>query len=360
MNKPSQVLLRLNSVRYPNAPRLWWQKTAHLQQLFTCVHEAKLWSNFAYYGKDGSRRLRKLRSRDELLSASRAWKPGLYTIQTDSSADPTFQLGLSLAPGMMRVRFFVGGADLDERRSTILDQFIDLTVRLHTALHDIALFGPEIRVDLLDFPYPRVRPPRETDFWFPGSAVNFLSKKFQREIDYGDPEAIAKMLKAPMPEGTQRLDKGDLLIFRWVDDLFEGTYVAERLSLQEQWFVKVLNSPIDSSYNEAGDYHEAPSALVKKPPLTFYDPMSETGYKAVVLSPDSSMDEELFGEIAAWVRDGTLPDGTPLHQLILILPSREAALRIHERAMAIGVAAVYYTDDQGRWWNPFPPGLWIE
>jgi hypothetical protein len=356
MDKPTKVMLRLETIQFQDAPRVWWKKTSYLGQALECIRQSGLWLDFAYYGEDGSKRLKSFRSAEQLADAAKSWDPGMYVVQKEQTGDGTCKLTLVLRPGGLGLRLLLSGPDLDALRETAIDQFIDLTSCLHKAFADFALFGPRLGVEILDFPFPRVRPQRRKPPWTFGNAVDFITKKHHESSSAVKPEDVERLLKAPMPAGTRRLVKGGLVILRWVDNLNDGKDVAERRSLQEQWFVNVLNAPVDSDRNEHGDYLEAPLSKQKKPPLTFYDPTYEAGYKAVTLDRSSGVDEELFDEMATWVQSRQLPDRTPLRELHLILPDRESALRVRDRATKIGVDNVYYTDDEGGLWNPFPPG----
>lgn len=358
MKKPSLVMLRLDSLRF-EPPRAWWKEGDPLGRIFACARAADLWLDFDHVVK-GSGRPKHFDSEQELAASIVAGAPARYTIQPGKSEEPDCHLTLDIKSLWLRLRFHVGGALLDSLRDTLLDRFISLSTRIHDDFHDTALLGPGLAVEIHEPDFPRIRPPREPGFWVYGDAVDFICRKFHEESPKGKPEDARRMLAAPMPAGTKRIEVGDLVIFRWVDTLRDGDHVAARRALQEQWLVNVLNPPISSGYNEAGDRLEVPLSAESKPPLTFYDSTFQAGYKATALAPDGSADEELFDELAQWISSRQLPDGTPLTQLNLILPNRDSALRVRERASAIGVNNVYYADNEGRWWNPFPPGLWRE
>ncbi len=108
--------------------------------------------------------------------------------------------------------------------------------------------------------------------------------------------------------------------------------------------------------NPPGDEEVPTHGFAPHPPLTLYDPVSRHGYKVVAASKDGRVPAGALAEIAAWVEAGRLPDGTPLEAVGIILPAREAALKIREQARAAGVSRVVYTDNKRTLWDPFPPG----
>jgi hypothetical protein len=148
------------------------------------------------------------------------------------------------------------------------------------------------------------------------------------------------------------------VLFRWAERLADDEYIEQCRSLQEQWLVEALDPPRDERYNELGDYRVA-ADVPNDDVLTLYDGMRQRGYKATVVFPDGSVDQELFAEMTRWIDRQETPDGRPMQELYLIVQSRAAAVSIHDRAVSIGLKAVYYSDNAGALWDPFPPGLWV-
>jgi hypothetical protein len=205
---------------------------------------------------------------------------------------------------------------------------------------------------------PHLRPERTHPFL--GSPLFFVSQEFQRSHRQGNPEDIERLLQAPMPASATRELRGDLVIFRWLQDLSDPKRVREAVVAQQQWLVDVLNPPIHDSYNERGDHQYLVTAQSPSEYLTFQDMFTNEGFKAMVVHPDGSVDEDTLDELAEWSKAGTLPDGTPLSTVSVLLPNRESALRIHPLAQARGITRVLYLDDQNRMWDPFPPGIWVD
>ena len=92
--------------------------------------------------------------------------------------------------------------------------------------------------------------------------------------------------------------------------------------------------------------------------IRFLDADKKSGYKAVVVYPDGSVNDELVSEMQSWISAGQLPNGKPLEDLSLILPTRESCLQVVDRAKSIGVFQVLYSNDEGKLFNPFPLGMW--
>jgi hypothetical protein len=355
-----QVMLYIEAIRFGGGEKLWWKSSQHFHQVFRCIRESGLWLGFQFYKKAGAKRFRRFDTDEQLLGATTSWKRGSYVLTIVNTEEPDCDITFVLDPTVLTIRFFMAEHSLDQNRPTLINRFIDLTSRLCDTFCYTALMGPRLGVRISDLPYRRVRPPRLHRIWSAGNAVDFISKRYHEQSPSSELENVKKLVNTPVPNGVVRTEKGDLIIIRWVDDLIDEHEIAAKLSIREQWFTKVLNPPIDPSYNKFGDVHETPLSTEEKPPLTFYDPMYETGYKAMVISPDGRPDKEILDEMAEWIKNRKLPDGTALQQLHVILPNRESALLIRDQVSSIGVDKVLYTDDEGDLWNPFPPGLWIE
>ncbi len=359
MNVDMKIILRVNGISFGDSQPEWWRDTSRLKLIVDGLRDSGLWLEFGFFGKAGSRRLKAVSEIPEFLEKTSALKRGLYLLNKSNRGTTTCGLQMLVDPGRLSLQLVLGGADLEPHRETVIQRIVAFVSWLDGALPKAALLGPILGVEVFDVPYARVSPPRLDSIWPPGRVVDFISLRFHAEHPQGRPADVEKLLSAPVPKGASREVKGDLVTLRWVEDLVDRARVAAGLSRQELWWTSVLDLPVDPEYNALGDRREIPLSVDKLPPLTFYDPNYEEGYKATVVNPDGSFDEELLEEVAGWIAAGELPDQTPLKQVHLILPKRESAIRIRERARSIGVAKVLYTDEEGYWWDPEPPGEWI-
>jgi hypothetical protein len=129
---------------------------------------------------------------------------------------------------------------------------------------------------------------------------------------------------------------------------------------QERWLTENVGLDRDDRYNTAGDLLEDADDVEAHPLLTYYHPRNEFGYKAVVPSASGTLEDEEWARLAQWAKRRKLPDGSKLRELHLIVPTRALALKIDKRAKENGISAVLYVDRKGQWWDPSPPGPWLE
>jgi hypothetical protein len=355
-----KILLRIQDLYFLDGSPTWWRDPSYLRTVLQAVEKVGLWREFGYYGQEGHTR-HKIDSLEGLIRDSTTFEKKTYSIVTQDVKTPSAQLDLDVKAGALTIRMGFQRSFLKDHRENLLSQLIDVVCRIRDALGQRATMGPLVNVEIIGSVYPRVRPPRFHRHFVFGTVATIICKNFHAQHPLGSPEEVKKMLAASVPDDVQRVELGDLVIFRWAEDIRDEPYVTQCRSRQEQWLVRVLDPPLDSSYNAAGDHVVFPVGTVGPDAyLTWYDAARKYGYKAVVVFPDGSVDEDLFAEMTNWIQRHRLPDGREIQVLCLITQSRAAALIIHDRAAKLEIKAVYYSDDKGQLWDPFPPGPWIE
>jgi hypothetical protein len=191
--------------------------------------------------------------------------------------------------------------------------------------------------------------------------VDYLDLTFHRS---GHPDAgldgVEALLGGPIPEFVERAEVDGLCVLRWTKDPGDEAQLMRGASAHEVWIAAHLPTRIDGPYNQLGDCGEelAGDEAVRKP-LTLYSPTSQIGYKAVLVLPDGGIEPGAWSDAANVLAAGTLPSGEVVDQVKLIVPTRALALQIAGRAKSAGFAAVMYPTDDGQYWDPDPPGLWI-
>jgi len=355
--------VRLNlELQFRQTTPEWWRDGRVARAIVDRLKRADLWLDFRAFGLEGAR-LKRVLEPDDVVKSSVTWKPAGYVLHADALGKRGSRLLLTVRQPSLRLTLIVEGDAVETRRHTLIDQKVAFTTGLHEDLAERAWLGPSLGVFVPDLEYRRVRPPPYNPPWSFGSLVDFVDPEFHVHHPRGDPEGMQKLLAAELPPGVsrdQRGGRGGLIVFRWVDDLRDPGRVADRLSVAEQWKVRVLAPAFDSDYNAHGDRREIAGALQPHASLTFYDAPNQYGYKLLVATDEGWVDEAVLGEASAWARARRLPDGTPLAGVALVTPTRSGALRIRDRAMAAGIDKVLYAADDGAWWDPAPPGLWVD
>jgi hypothetical protein len=369
MSSERHLFLDVNYELRPDAGKRakpWWEDGSILGKLLHDVKDLDLWLAFSHTGRRGAKKLGPIRSLADLIAATTTWEDLDYVLHSRPQGGlEASSLALGLRRGLFRLQLAVAPEDLPPRRDTICDRMIQLVARAHAAFAGRAWLAEQSSIRPLGPDTPHARPPRDHPVLTLGAVVNFLDPDYIAHRDEKFPEEhlavdFAKLKRARMPEAAAYETHGDLIVLRWISDPVDDDSIARACARNEAWLGRTLDPPPQSGWNAAGDQEVDIPGLEPHPPFTLYDPDAEHGYKTVAatragkLAPSTALDE-----IARWLRAGRLPDRTPVSGVTIIVPTRAAALKLHDRADAIG-ARIVYTDDDARLWDPFPEGEWIE
>jgi hypothetical protein len=346
----------------PDAQRPWWRDNPRpIADVLRAVDAAGLLLG-RYWGRAGTKRLKRFDSLDELLETIPTWQHRIYMIGPDArgSRDGSV-VQIVVETDTVVPSVVVADTDLEQRRATLLDAAEALLAAWHASLRGWAWLQSPAGVTTHPTYVPRVRPPRSAAVWETAALLDAVDARFEEEpgtrVSEAERVEIRKALAAPMPPGAGRVDHDGFVVFRWVDDLCDEAAVVRALDVRHGWIVEELAAPILPGWNEAGDQRVVLWASEARPPLVAYDPRLSVGYLPIVATHDGEVDEEMLGNAASWMRERQLPDGTPLAELRLIAPAREAAVVLRARSRPLGVPTVLYMTDDGSFWNPFPEGF---
>jgi hypothetical protein len=261
----------------------------------------------------------------------------------------------------LRFALRVGGAALACRRSTVLDTLDGIAQGLIKALRKrggVSSGMIYIGDDDAEIAYPRPRPPVTSDFGPMTQLVQYLDIRYHNDPKYGGthPAIVNALAKAPVPAGVERDERDQLVTLRWITSLADEVAVGEALGRFESWLTGLIPVEPAPGYNALGDREDSPSERAKKSPFTFFDPDENVAYKAIMVSPDGDVDDEVWAEQLEALEAGRRNK----LRVRLIVPLRALALQLRARARSAGFDAVLYPDDRKRLWNPDPPGPWIE
>ncbi len=206
----------------------------------------------------------------------------------------------------------------------------------------------------IELEYPARRPPVSHDLVRLGTLVDFFGPAW---LSDRAPELARLARDAKLPAGASRIEDEDLIVLRWVTDPRSPDDVAEACMRQEDWWRAHVDMPPDGGWNADGDRGVYPAKLEPGPPFTLVDRARHVGYRAVVVMPDGTLDGASWSEVAKLTALSQLADGTPIEHVRLIVPVRDNAIAIAERARELGVDAVLYKDGDTLF-NVMPAGNW--
>ncbi|HEX3475980.1 MAG TPA: hypothetical protein VHT91_13230 [Kofleriaceae bacterium] len=157
--------------------------------------------------------------------------------------------------------------------------------------------------------------------------------------------ALARLLAAPPPEGVRQVEIGDVVLYFWAADPASPEELVRARNAHQRWMVERLSAAPPAP---AGDRPLHATAPIQAPPLSFIDAMHKRGFRTVLVQPDGSIDEASWAVAVAAARK-MLPDLEDLEAIYAVVPLRDHALALAERARNDGLAGVAYPADGDLW-----------
>ncbi len=358
MTAPSDLLLNAFLRFYPAKPT-WLKSREHPKALVEALLGSPLFAGIAIGNTNADE--------FEAVTAAKAVKMVASGRQVaarfhDREDDSDLTIDLDLRAERCEVRLNVAGAALASRGDKALDDLVAVMQACIAALRGTAGLGDgSIQADSTSgaFEFPRPRPPRTNDLYPEGSVVTFLDATFHASgAEDADRAAIAALTKPAPPAPAKTTTTDGVVTVRWARTC-DAADLEAGASAHAVWIAQRLAPDIDRDFNELGDQREE-RAFNSKPrgKLTFYDPNSEIGYKAVLVLPDGKPEPTAWNDAKKIAKAGTI-DGATVAAVRIVVPLRHQVFEVAADARKAGFDAVLYPDAQGNFWNPDPPGKWI-
>ncbi len=211
--------------------------------------------------------------------------------------------------------------------------------------------------------FPRLKPPKETGAFFCDYAINVFTPK-NINLHFMEREtAFRRICESPLPndaavERTVEIDK--YLIVIWVKELLSKEAWRKASETHRRWINRIIEPPILDGYNKLGDERIFLHDAEKGRDVTFYSASTHAAYQTFLDFDGHLSDTKKWNKLKQWKAEGFLPKGLPLEKVYLITSSREKAIGMKNAADEAGFDSVYYPDNEGSFWDPFPSGSWIE
>lgn len=273
------------------------------------------------------------------------WRDQTAAFFAGAEKDPIWKFWLSMRPTeAMTALTFTGDAvtgDLREALARLVAAWSKALegTPLQASIGSLTAWGAE---------YDRPVPHRESR-WSLGAIAYYLGRAWHE----ADPERAAVLHaieRAPLPAGITRSTEGDLVRVTFDCDLTDASSVAAARARGERWLTPLVPTRIAPGWNEHGDRLVEIVDRHDLFPFTFFDSRNATGYKTMIADPDTdAIDESLWQVLVAIAAAGQTPDGTRVDAVRVIVPVRDDALRLADRARADGIDLVAYPDEHSFW-----------
>ena len=351
-----QLVLEIQSLKFTDGPRAWWNDDGRLGELLLPIQEAAFGDiPVKLEIVSGKNDLRFAHLSEIAPVLARSGK-GIYRAVGD---DPSRlrRLTLSVDERSLAITLTVQVGPEDHQPS--LNQLTEMAVELNNACLKHGNIGPTFTLRWFEPDYPRPTPPRFDSSWPPGAVAYYLSAAYHANKGPDSQALFALLRDAHAPQGIVRQQRGDLLVIQAAESMEPREAFESQLYKLEVWIGKLLDLKFDPDYQAGGDKKVSIWSKEKGKPFSFYDNSLRIGYKVVAEGRGDELDAETWEELEAVLPLRSLPDGRPVRATRVILVGREAALRHLPRIRELGGSAVLYLGEDGELWDPAPAGRWI-
>jgi len=339
--------LNLLEMEIPSVKSLRLSDKKHLLNLQAKVAKLRSVRGVSFFGPED--RLKPLQSIEQLIATFKNGKPDTYSFAdakdpTGSEAHVHWEIGI-------RKAFLTITAELEASAETMVELSNELLLVnqiLLSAVPDGNVAMPFSFLRLPGTKFKKSQPPRFLGKLVPDSIVDIVYLK--TKVDSDEQRIIDQLKSKSVPGTAERIVVDDFVVIRWGDLTKESP--AFILARRYQWLVEGGEFGIHDSYNAAGDKEFALWQPVPTPEFTGYSPFDGRATKAVVFDEPSEV-VDILEQMQRILASGKNSAGDRVTAIMLIVPSREAALALHPSAQRYGMGVIYVGDDS-KLWNPFP------
>ena len=359
----TEYQLRIEDIEFKEKlPEKWWKKNNYLKRCLKIVYDSKI-LDLKYFHRDNYIPTDNL---EETLEVC-------HNVMNDSASGVSF--GFSLTSSNKNdldnaVQFYLTSA-FDSMGITIsakptkanYQKMVKLVWTVYHEFKDIAHLGPYIIISSFMHDYPRHRPERLYGNLGYTAIYNFIDLSYYEKNPHLKPEGVENLSKAALPAGVSREFTDDIVTVQWTEKPADEEAVSQALMQREDWVYKHIKLKIDNDFNEEGDkklYNISALEETDKAEsfFTYYKERLKVAFKPVVLNENLDLDPEVEKNIRYYSNSGQLDNGAEIKKIVLVLPSREHALKINDKAKQLGVFKVVYIDNEVNIWDMFPRGNW--
>lgn len=234
---------------FPAAPAEWWRDGSVFMALCKLLREHRLWFGFHNVGLAGDP-LARITGDARLGNWSTTWEPKTTYRLAPVPTRADSWLDLDPRDHHLRMYLRLAAKIVEPRRRDLLDSLVAWlgAVRRSSAGGGVRVQRGDVTVDA-EGPQPLLRRARA---WNTGSmmdvidrdtyaavvASNYFHQRYATE-DEGEAE-LTRILAAPVPAGTVRLEDGPLIVWKHVADLTDAAAIDRARTAQQAWIAGLV------------------------------------------------------------------------------------------------------------------------
>jgi hypothetical protein len=335
----------------------WYRDTSRVASLVEAVSEAPWGTSLTHAGRYGA--ARRLKKGGTLAAALAKGKEGQFqALDGDDEQTATVSVSFGFTDAGLDVTVMVGKEAYRDRARTLLDEIERLGLGLFARMRSLGAglslgFAHPMARGI--YHYPQVRPPVAHRRLETAAILELFDLQFHRTThEDALRDEIEALATAALPPGVTRHERDDLVVVRWIDHLEDDLAVARSAGAHERWMATLAHVKRSDAYDPQGD-KRVPIRKSERAPFTFFDAGKGAAYQAIEVDPSGVPDETAWAELAGLAA----APPSDIKSVWLIVPARELALELHDRARRAGFAGVLYPA-RDHLWDPRPPGWWLD
>lgn len=337
----------------------WWQNKPYIEQLVELLERNNHLKQIRYINI--ADKYYEVKDITDILLRVKQVKKKSFSFELVEDKNDNGKIRVYLTDEMINIQFVVENKPLSKK---LIGQVKKTTIEIYQQFKDIAVLGPGVYITFLDFDFPRFRPIRKINFGNTKSVLEFVDSRFYENKYYCHLKMknMEKLYTESLPAGCTREKVDDFYILSWTEN-FDEENIRKALMQKEEWLYQVLTPPVRPEFNELGDEQGVtvlPGPHEVNTFFTAFNDLLHIGYKAITLTKENDFDPEVKKQLIHYIKEGQLENGDPLERIYLIVPTRERAVAIQEKAREIGITNIYYIDNDGDFWDICPTGNWRE
>lgn len=351
-----KLLLKSQGIKYDSIESLCLNDEAFLRIIMKKFDEIEFIKSFKYFGIDDKtkKHLKDFNSFKEHLKKIGA-KTYLISDELDEST-----LTLEMSFEKNRMSFYLKKTVDKESITKFNDAFIRFFEILYELFEDKLVFDIVSSISILSIEYAEPRPPRVWKKFNPAGLVDFIILPKNKDDIEKNNKIIQSLCFGELLSSARRSNHNDkLFIVNWVNKVNSIPEISKIISDRIIWYYANSDFTINSRYNEKGDEMISVINSSTTKYLTFYSEFNHKGYKGMVINEIDDNTLKQIKKLSNWVEQGKTPDGYPLSEINLIVPSREQAINLTFLIKQFKLNSILYTDNEGKLWNPIPRGNWL-
>ena len=254
--------------------------------------------------------------------------------------------------------YFVKELKIEESHKMI-SEFLDIFLSIYSMFNDKVTFDLIASISYLNINYSQPRPPRVWRKFNPSAIVDIIIYRKEKLASYYE-KVVHQLCFGKLPSWVQRnKKKNNIFIIDWRNNKTIEEEISDLISQRILWFQEYSGFNVNSLFNNEGDKQLTIINPVKTKYFTFYSSFNSKGYKGIWISEKLDENIKLLLQMKSWIKAGITPDGNPISEINLIVPTKDEAISFYQLAQKYGINSVLFATDDGKLWNPFPPGNWL-